>query len=401
MSLVESQCRLNPFNSEFVMAVIFPATGAPAPDPNNAKTHALIIGIGGYTHLQDGKNPKDEIKTKIGALGQLTTSPRSALAMAEFIINAKDNWPVPLGSVDLILSAKPGDEAVLNGHDNSATLDDIEAAYEAWRARCDSHVENVALFYFCGHGVEKEEQILLTEDFGKSTANPWKKSFALDSTILGFRSCKANTQCFFIDACREITSPLKNHTIVSNPLDLPRIAEKESEFTFVMKSTAGKETALGPKEGVAYATQALIRAMKGGAAVIQNNKWIVRTGTIADKITDILGMVNDDEHFRQRCPCSVTKSTNLLTLDDIPDVRLNIGCDPEHAIDKAKIICQEQGNNAGPPHIGDFAGLSVDVKAGFYFASAEFPGNEFEDSSGPLMAVPPMTDHLLECKQLP
>lgn len=383
------------------MAVVFPAQGAPAPDQDNPRTHALVIGIGGYTHLEGGTRPEPEIKRKIGTLGQLTTAPRSARAFSDFVIAAADLWQAPLGSVDLILSAKPGDDAALpDNHPAGAGFDDIQDAYDAWRARCDSHPDNIALFYFCGHGVEKDEHILLTEDFGRSASNPWRGSFAFDSTVLGFRSCKANTQCFFIDSCREITTPLKNHDIDSSPLETPRLAQKESEFSFLMKSTAGKETALGPPEGVAYATQALIRALSGDAAAPEGSAWVVRTGGIADKITDILGLVKTDEDFKQRCPCSVTKSTSLLELADAPTVRLKIGCVPVEATEVAALTCTRltmPGAPAAPILTSAGEVLSLDVEAGFYFAQARFDGNEFREIANQVLALPPKTQHDLEC----
>lgn len=386
------------------MAIIFPAGGAPDPDPAVPATHALIIGIGGYRHLDGGSHPKPEIRTSIGVLGQLTTAPRSARAFADFVVANAARWQAPLGSVDLILSAKPGDTAALpNGHPNSATFDVIEEAYSNWRARCDSHKDNIALLYFCGHGVEKEQQILLTEDFGRSTNNPWRHAIALDTSVLGFRRCNANTQCFFIDACREITSPLKNHDIDASPLEVPKLAQRESEFTFQMKSTAAKETALGPPNGVAYATQALIRALGGDAAAVKGNKWVVRTGGIADKITDILGLVKDDEEFRQRCPCHVTKSTPLLTLDHVPTVRLDIDCDPDTATPGAQLTCFKSvlpGDPSPQVHAGDKQALSLNVEAGMYIAAAEFGGQSFADVTEQVIAWPPMTVHDLTCEPL-
>ena len=386
------------------MSTIFPTTGEAEPDPNTPRTHALVIGIGGYRHLEGGSNPHAQIKQKVGSLGQLTTSPRSARAFADLVMGAANQWRVPLGSLDLLLTADPNDENGLpHGHPPGATFSDIQHAYDGWRTRCDSHRDNIALFYFCGHGVEKEEQILLTEDFGESTNNPWRGSFALDSTVLGFRSCKANTQCFFVDACREITAPLKNHDIESSPLEIPRLAQKENDFTFVMKSTAGKETALGPPRGVAYATQALIRALNGDAAIAKGNQWVVRTGGIADKITDILGLVKKDEDFKQRCPCSVTKSTELLVLTREPQVQLNIACDPDEAIEKATMTCTKfvpPGQEPSEIHTETGQVLHLKVGAGFYFAQAKFPGNEFQESSGQVMALPPRTEHSLKCEQV-
>lgn len=292
-------------------------------DDGSGQTHALVIGVGGYKHLFGGSDPKNQVIPQIGVLKQLTTAPRSAIAFAEFLIETQDQWRSPLGSVELLYSTPPEDDLQVPADFDAqgAAFAEIQEAYDAWRERCDKHQDNIAVLYFCGHGVEKEEQYLLAEDFGKSPGNPWLGSFAIDSTQLAFWACKAQTQCFFIDACREITDSMKEYDITVLPLETPNFSQPEADSTMIMKATAGRETALGPKKGVAYCTQALIRGFRGDAADQDGSGWVVRSGIISDRITRILRRVKNDQAFRQRCPCEVTKSTELLRLPDGPIIR--------------------------------------------------------------------------------
>ena len=41
-------------------------------------------------------------------------------------------------------------------------------AFNEWYARCNAHEDNVCFFYFCGHGLHKQNTYLLPEDFALS-----------------------------------------------------------------------------------------------------------------------------------------------------------------------------------------------------------------------------------------
>ena len=45
---------------------------------NDPHTHALIIGVGGYPYLPDGKSPNPDVITYFGELTQLTSASRTA-----------------------------------------------------------------------------------------------------------------------------------------------------------------------------------------------------------------------------------------------------------------------------------------------------------------------------------
>lgn len=365
------------------------------------QTHALVMGIGGYRHLLGGNDPKAQVLPQIGLLGQLTSAPRSALAFTEFLLEAKDDWIQPLGSVELLLSQGPNDDFALpaNLESSSATFDSIQQAYDRWRTRCDSHEDNIAIFYLCGHGVEKEEQFILTEDFGSSPNNAWRKAFAFDSTKMAMRKSRAKTQCFFVDACRQITDPLLEHDIQVSALETVSQEATEKECTFVMKATAGRETALGPRNGVAYCTQALIKALRGAAAEDRGAGWMVRTGIISDRITDILRGVKADQGFTQRCDCRVTKSTELLRVSGTPQVKLTVRCTPDQAEPLAHLSCRSLAQPTAATHDATGTSLEVEVDAGIYEVRAEFPGAEFRDANQLVAANPPKREERLECEQ--
>ncbi|MEM7711241.1 MAG: caspase family protein [Pseudomonadota bacterium] len=186
---------------------------------NAPRTHALVIGVGGYPFLPGGATPTSGSLEQVGRLNQLTSPPRSALAVAEFLKTKHAQWLPPVGSVDVLISRAPGDSvSIPNGVKADATIDRIRESYGEWRVRCNSDENNLALFYFCGHGLQEDEQYLLAQDFGQDSLNPWLGAFAFESTMLAMHRCRARTQCFFIDACREITESMKDHNIAVQPL---------------------------------------------------------------------------------------------------------------------------------------------------------------------------------------
>lgn len=375
------------------MALIFHAGRANLP-----RTHALVIGVGGYRHLLGGAQEKQQTLELVASLKQLTSPPRSAVAFAQWLLEAANAWTAPLGSVDLLISAAPDDPNPLPAglKADPATMANIRKAYGAWRDRCDRHEDNIAVFYFCGHGVEKKEQHLLAEDFGADPNNPWVESFAFDSSRRAFHSCRAKTQCFFIDACRKITSGMLTTEPSVIPLGTPDFTAPECAFNLTMQATARNEAALGPKRGVSYFTQALILALSGRVATKRGGRWVIETGQVSARITDILRMVKQSQGFPQRCSSQTTDSADILRVDT-PKVDLLLKCSPDAANAVAQLTCSPISSPGQPvaDHLG--APWSLQVDAGFYIAKASFDSGDFKDAEEQVFASPPAQDVPLWC----
>ncbi len=66
-------------------------------------THALVIGVGGYPHLDGGTGTLIEDPLQYGNLGQLTSPPRSALAFANSLYESVHaNWKAPLATIERV-----------------------------------------------------------------------------------------------------------------------------------------------------------------------------------------------------------------------------------------------------------------------------------------------------------
>src|SRR5688572_2449547 len=218
---------------------------------NEPQTHIFIIGIGGYPYLKDGATPAP-LPNDLKNLGQLTSPPVSAEALYNTAIELHNNnsWITPLGSIEVLVSPSPGGIPVFTGFNNiePATHANIDKSYAAWKTRCDSSVDNIAIFYFCGHGLGKGlDQFLLVEDFGKNANSPWADAISFDDSRIAFYSCKAKTQLFFVDACREVTNTLLLYNVKGAQLETPPYVTTDCKYYLNMKAAATNEKAYGKR----------------------------------------------------------------------------------------------------------------------------------------------------------
>lgn len=175
-------------------------------------THALLIGVGDYPWLMDGSEPEAERFAHHMKMGQLSSPPLSIEALANWLMdggNGFHNPKQPLRSLELLCSAAtpfrwtpPGGAPTdIQRADRDVTAN----AIVKWKDRASRNSENIALLYFCGHGLafSASQNSLLLDSFGRNSAEPMVDAIAIDALRLGLqRHCAARYQCLFIDACR-------------------------------------------------------------------------------------------------------------------------------------------------------------------------------------------------------
>lgn len=361
-----------------------------------ARTHALVIGIGGYRHLKGGADEKlealERILKHVGLLEQLTSPPRSAIGVADWLCDDSTRLRAPLGSLDLLLTKSPADELALPaGVPAGATRAEIEAAYYGWRDRCERNASNVAFFYFCGHGLEKEEQFLLAEDFGANPRNPWSGAFAFDSTRLAFHAAMAKTQCFFVDSCRRLTSQMLTKRFVVSPLEPCDQVPTECEHDLTMKAAAGNKDAMGPPNEPSYFAQALLRAFRGAAARQRDVGWVVETSGIAAHLNDVLRMMGRPGSI----PYTGNSRAPLVDVDE-PMIPMILGCTPTKANEIAKLSwIPVAGQDL--PLTNKGAPWQLETRPGQYRATAEFDDASFQFAKADIIAMPPGDSLNLRC----
>lgn len=349
------------------------------PAGQDPQTHVLIIGVGSYKHLPGGEGP---VLKKTYGLKQLTTPPLSAIALANWMIGTLNNPDVPLGSVEMVLSpAQPYTNPKTGSTVDvvAATIDNIQTAFDIWYERCDRHPGNIAIFYFCGHGIARDNHYLLAEDFGASQNRPLQRSIDLERTHTGMARCKARTQLFLIDACREVPYQLQGISGDDRGVALieGRIDSDMARDAPILSATMQGRKAFGPPESVTNFTSSLIRALDGAGADQVEDVWRVTYLGIVKAVLDRLsrlirpGAKQAEQLARSR---GEGGDAMLHVSPTRPMVPVRVFCQPPAGARYADLavisLNDPTGRFARAPAPGEW---DLEAPAGSYQLRAEFP----------------------------
>jgi Caspase domain len=352
------------------------------------RVHALCVAVGAYRHLPRGH---EEVKHNTLGLKQLSGPPPSALAFVDWLASHLTHPSAQLGTIELLLSPaqtwpQPRDGFI---QVEMPSLLNTVAAFERWYGRCDSNEGNVALFYFCGHGVEKDSQYLLLEDFGRSELRLLENSVDVGATYLGMARSRARAQYFFVDACREIPFDLLNmlrgdaRTLIEPQYGDPR------QDTALLFATSGGAKAYGRRDSPTRFTEALIRALGGLGGRRVGDRWVVDYSGLHLAVTTLLR--NAEGGAPLQSPTSRGAGEGILHVcPSAPVVPVTITCDPAAAVPAGQIsLAPLQG---GPASIATKAyeeGWKAEAPADVYRFTVDFPDHSFRDAEGTLYAYPP------------
>ncbi|MDJ0944437.1 MAG: tetratricopeptide repeat protein [Kiloniellales bacterium] len=264
-------------------------------------THVLIIGAGAYPHLLGGTG---KLARNPMGLQQLSSPPVSAKDLAAWFAARQADTPgdvgfwnpyVPLATVELLVS--PSSDLT-----EEATRTNIESAYEIWINRVKENVQNIGIFYFCGHGVAGRNDYVLPADFGKSL-NPWRDAIDITNTARAVRRRANASFYFFIDACRDCKPEALRPGAGQSSLDEFEPEKDVLSFSRLMVWAVGDgRQAHAPKGGVSRFTSAIIKALSGfcAEAVPEENTWVVTGATLCTSIERILEEENRSLEPRYR-----------------------------------------------------------------------------------------------------
>lgn len=350
------------------MTLIYENTTLAASQP---KTHALVIGVGEYPHLKNGSAFKNAPATVLTGLGQLTSSVVSAKEFAAWLVSDLDNPKAPLATVELLLSpagpfTPPGGATA---QVEAADMKNVKDAFNRWYARCDTDAGNVAVFYFCGHGVEYDKTILFPEDFGSDPNTPWDTSIDFNKTFYGMGECKAQTQCYFLDACREAAfDALKSLGVSPRPLKTTSLTVFQPRAAPILKAAIPGKKAYGPANGVSYFTEELLRCMKGlGADNKVGKVWHVTPESITKAMVHVMSKRN--LHCGKGGEYNV--SSVLHTIPDPARSYAEVRCNPLAALQSASLELRKSGvQYTRGPAAGPW---EEEVETGIYDVEVTFP----------------------------
>jgi Caspase domain len=344
-------------------------------------THVLIIGVGRYPHVSDGAGP---VNFMLPPLGQLKSPPVSARALADWFTGGEHHNPAaPLGSVELLLSDSAGQQyqppdSATSYEIESATLPNIVRAFNDWEARCDTHAGNVAVFYFCGHGLQRDVPLLLPEDFAQNRNNPWQTAIDFSKTYQGMGQCLAQTQYYVVDACRNYsTSNLQDLDIGGVTLKRTNVTAHRPRTAPTLFATASGLPAFGDTGGRSRLTSALLECLRGVGAEKVSGNWIVSTSSLGESAQKLVNLANTEllPVQRQTVDPSIgehalgSRVLHVLKTGTAPPVRVSLDCLPGEALPAALFYHERAGARVEAKEPGPW---STTIPAGVYNFGVSF-----------------------------
>lgn len=360
-------------------------------------THALVIGVGEYPHLAGGALFADQPAVMAMGLAQLTCSVQAAQAVTDWLLTSFQNQERPLATIELLLSPgiySPSDTAatvlgIAPGSSvrvEAATFGNIQAAFGRWLARCNHDRQaNVAgdmlgdsaFFFFSGHGLEKEVSLVLPSDFGADPNIPFANAVDLTTTHRLMGQCKADLQCWVIDACRE--SPIELLTSQEKP---GRALKGDTGDPFLLRdaplyqAAAEGKQAFGPPNKPTYFTQQLIKCLDGiGADRKVGGKWRVTSQSLRAGLNAAIDRLPPVNGKRVTCDTGNGKSNFTRTLHFASDpihVLAKVFCNPFDVQPLADLYLMDTGNNKTPRAAREASLWVIEVAAGAYRPGADF-----------------------------
>ncbi len=340
------------------------------------RLHVFIVGVAHYPHLPGGgaapaANPLQ--------LGQVTTPQYTAARMAEWFEKEYRNPGVPLGSIELLISRSKHPPATATQPvmaADPATLANIRASFKRWQQRAASDAGNIAVFYFCGHGVRKVNHFLLAEDWGDpALEEAWANTIDFDGMRIGMRKCRARTQLFFVDACQETNQSLLKE-IPTGERFISSDESTEVPSYAVYNASADKQQAFGPPDGPTYFSQALIDAFRIGAEHQAQGSWIVDTYSLSNAIGKVMKQLRKRYGYALSCRPEPSGEPVTLHHADVGSVLVVVGCSTPQADTCAEIVISN-GHVVKTSPLGQRKPMYEVVQEGDWAIDVNFPQGQF------------------------
>jgi Caspase domain len=310
--------------------------------------HAFLVGISDYPFLPTETESARPGKPTLG-LQKLSSAALSAYSVYQWLDLHKEKLSVPLRSRRLLVVPSASEKAAIPALGELASRADLDAFTKLavdWRNAANSNPENITLFYFSGHGVQRKfrDHVLLLENFGKG--GPLLKD-ALDTATLidgmapGPDSQSiARTQFYFLDACRLDPEEFQDYESMEvTPLwDVYR-CKCDDRVAAVFHTAEPGRAAYGVPGGPSLFCEALMKCLSGGGGVqspgIRSNestRWNVTLSSLSERLNHYLAKISKRQGVNQRCLVQgVVPGIVVVSLDGPPMVEITLRVSPGEA----------------------------------------------------------------------
>ena len=364
------------------------------------RIHAFVVGVGSYPYGGKAAGRGTRWSGVLRGITDLTCATLSAQHVARCLLEA--DWAdsaVKLGTVEILVSppaAVPWLAAYGPDTPERASFSNVSAAGHRWFRQCGA--EDVALFYFCGHGWGGVQKYLLPDDFGEDPEHWDDHLINFNSTHADMIDCSAATQCFFLDTCS--VDPART-TAVSAKSMVPHPYEEEEDRSShkrihnpVFSSSAPGLTTEVDEGKVTPLADALVRTLDGLGAVQDGNQWLITTKQLPNAIEDVMrwyGHTDAADTFYPTPGDLPGKRTGLRRLTQPPMVPFKLGCRPRSALGSAewKLCCLQNGAPFTRRH--EPAEWCDQAPASSYRLEVTFPDNSHVPVTEPARVIHPPT----------
>ena len=358
------------------------------------RTHLFVVGVGAYRHLAGGREPLDHLRGV--RLSQLSSPPMSARALTDWFVGEMENPDTPLGSVELLLSP-PDAYALPSGGSvdvEAATIGNIAEAFDAWFARCNRHQDNMAIFYFCGHGVLREVVALLAEDFGRSEQRPFEASVDFTMTFEGMAQSVARRQLYMVDACRQVMrSTLALQRIDATALAIGMFEREHHRDAPILYASAEDDRAYARSGRPTRLAEALLRGLAGLGSELVDGRWVVTPRRLLEAASELVATESAPDAPMQRPRLGgehAGLAAALHRLPGPPKVPVTFECVPEEAMRLAELSLVSARDATRSYRRGPSPERwTLEVDPGDYDVAARFSTGDYRETVKPFVAMPP------------
>ncbi len=285
---------------------------------------------------------------------------------------------------------------------DTPTYDNIKSSFRAWIHRCNRNEGNTAIFYFCGHGIARNNLALLASDFGDPRDQPLAKAVNFDDSRTAMATtCKARIQCFFADACRSVPSgvlPIGNQ--LGQVIPDWDVQQNNAIDSFSLYATLPTDPAYGLGNKPSAFTAALLRSFRGFGSRQHLGEWWVTTSDLALGVEAAMDYAQRHEGapYQVARPYGGSRKSFLHRLADPGRFPVTIClATPRDRVppQDAELSIREQNRIVARQHGSDVP-WELLVRARQYSGRATFPTGSWQPYETTFTPIPPSCEYAWE-----
>lgn len=295
--------------------------------PGQPGVHALLVGAGRYPHL----GPNHDLGQFAPEAGfeQLTSPLHSVEALADWLQKGLRVPDTPLRTLRVLGSSSTRDTPWPS---SEPTIANIQQYIYNWFDDVDGHEDNLALFYFCGHGLRVGDvHSILAQDFGENKHDPFQRAIEPDKFAASMRQAKARRQIYLIDACSTSVELPKQYADITPLTGIAPVSGNNfvgKQMVFIRASEFGTK-AYGVKDRPSVFMTSFLEAMKGaGSRKAGPTQWVINTDRLKVALDWLVRRLDHGQGQEVSYGGGFSASVDFHELQGEPHVPVQVECDP-------------------------------------------------------------------------